>query len=392
MDRPDAPYAGAGRTLWRGYLPGVANALATRSVEPAGRRGRRWLVASSVVLVIVVLSLLPPFLAGERGMLSRTVYTVLEAAVLVVALSLHHERAEERGRNMKRTLAESAAFAVVIGVLGIVLFAGISRQFGFVTDPRFEQVPLGGKMLFGFVSSLLQCSFWALGFVFPFAAEDARLRALEAETHRLEAEKLKLETEQLRSAAELARLRSQLEPHFLFNTLNAIAGLVTKHPKEARRLLGCLGDLLRESLRDPAEIHTVHDEVAWLQRYAEILESRHGDALRFEWDVEEEARPLLVPRLLLQPLVENAVDHGALQRPGDGRVKIEIALTNEQIVCTIEDNGPGLPAGPTRDGAFGLHSVRRRLELKFPTGPGLQLDSSDRGTRAVVRLPRPEAA
>ena len=116
-------------------------------------------------------------------------------------------------------------------------------------------------MAFGLVLGVLHTGIWALAFVFPYVAEDARLRALEAD-------KLRLEAEQLKSAAELARLRSQLEPHFLLNTLNAIAGLVTEDPREARRLLACLGDLLRDSLRDGDELQPLEDEIAWLRRYA----------------------------------------------------------------------------------------------------------------------------
>lgn len=347
------------------------------------------MVASSVVIVIVVLGLLPPFLSGERGLVPRFVFFALEATVLVVTLSLHYERAERKRRDVKRSLAESALLAACLGMVWMPLFGVVMQAIGLPMDDRFAHSALAQKVAFGLFMSLFQCSFWALGFVFPFAAEDARLRALEAETHRLEAEKLKLETEQLRASAELALLRSQLEPHFLFNTLNAIAGLVTKQPKEARRLLGCLGDLLRDSLREPAEMQSLGEEIAWLQRYAEILESRHEDALRFRWEIAEEARSLLVPRLLLQPLVENAVDHGALEREGGGgEVTIRISLEDDALVCVVEDNGPGLPEGAPREGAFGLHSVRRRLALRYSGAASLTLTSSAGGTRAVVRLPK----
>jgi LytS/YehU family sensor histidine kinase len=230
---------------------------------------------------------------------------------------------------------------------------------------------------------MLHTGVWALAFVYPYVAEDARLRALEAD-------KLRIQAEQLKSAAELARLRSQLEPHFLLNTLNAIAGLVTENPREARRLIACLGDLLRDSLREGNALQPLEDEVAWLRRYAEILESRHAGTLSFEWEIAPAAKRTLVPRLLLQPLVENAVKHGALRRREGGVVRVCASVDGEagakRVVCMVEDNGPGLPDGEPRAGAFGLHSVRRRLELEFPDAV-LRMESSTSGTRSIVELP-----
>jgi sensor histidine kinase YesM len=188
-------------------------------------------------------------------------------------------------------------------------------------------------------------------------------------------------------------LRSQLEPHFLLNTLNAIAGLVTQDPREARRLIGCLGDLLRDALRDPEEMQTLDQEIAWLRRYAEILESRHSGALRFQWEIAGEAGEVLLPRLLLQPLVENAVKHGALCRSGGGQVVVRARVVDSsdgrasRVVCTVEDNGPGMTDAAPRSGAFGLRAVRRRLELRYDDAT-LRLESSPSGTRSIVELPR----
>ena len=218
---------------------------------------------------------------------------------------------------------------------------------------------------------------WALAFVYPFAVESARVRALEAQ--------------QLRSRNEVARLRAHLEPHFLLNTLNAIAGLVTEEPREARRLLVCLGDLLRDALQDPSELQPLDTQIAWLRRYAEILEARHRGFLRFRWDIAPDCGAVLLPRLLLQPLVENAVKHGALRR-GDrtGEVVVRASTKDDgTLVCVIEDNGPGVPDAEVRAGAFGLQSVRRRLELETPQPSSLRLVSSTEGTRSIVEIARP---
>ncbi len=382
----------------------MVGGAAAQIALPTVTRRRRWLAACAVVLVVLLLGTMPQLFYERPGAIPRLVYFVLEAPVVIVALSLHYERASSRDVDTTRALLGSLALSAVLCVLCTLVFYFLVRTFGIQLDEQGHHLTLPAILAFGTLSGVLQCGVWALGFVYPFAAADARLRTfeartlkLEAEKLKLEAEKLKLEAERLRGAAELATLRCQLEPHFLLNTLNAVAGLVTRKPQEARRLLGCLGDLLRDSLRDSAEMQTLGDEMTWLHRYAEILESRHGGALRFRWEVADDVRAIMVPRLLLQPLVENAVNHGALQRCGGGEVLVRIAVEPtspggaEQVVCTVSDNGPGLPDGEPRSGAFGIRSVRRRLELEYD-GASLRLESTSEGTRAVVRLPRARLA
>jgi LytS/YehU family sensor histidine kinase len=226
----------------------------------------------------------------------------------------------------------------------------------------------------GFAIGVTNFGLWALAFVFPFALEDARFRAMEAQ--------------QLRTAAELSRLRSHLEPHFLLNTLNAIAALTTEDPRAARRLLASLGDLLRDSLRDQGDMQTLGEQIDWLRQYGHILEERHAGRLAFHWTVGAGTRAALLPRLLLQPLVENAVNHGALARKNGGRVEVRTEMVEaNRLVCTVEDNGLGLPNGNARPGAFGLHSVQRRLALQYAQRASFRLESSATGTRSIVEIP-----
>ena len=231
----------------------------------------------------------------------------------------------------------------------------------------------GDVLRVGFTMGLVYFALWTLAFVLPKVAEDARVHALEAD--------------KARTQAELARLRSHLEPHFLLNTLNAIAGLVTEDPRQARELIGALGDLLRDSVTPDGEMQTLADQIEWLRRYAQILETRHAGHLAFHWEVGGGTLQALLPRLLLQPLVENAVKHGALRREGGGEITVRTELAQGQkLVCTIEDNGPGV-RNETRPGAFGLTSVRRRLALRYSDAASLRLESSPAGTRSVVELP-----
>jgi hypothetical protein len=315
------------------------------------------------------------FSGHERvRVLAHLAFVAAEMPVIAIALSATYGGAIRRSLPPVRALL---ACVFVAGALGLVFGAALFWIGQYYPNVRLHPSPepsLPRTLLYGFTYAQLQAGLWTLAFVLPFAIDDARMRALEAE--------------QLRSAAELARLRANLEPHFLLNTLNAIAGLVGEDPREARKLIACLGDLLRDALTDDDEMQALDEQIAWLQRYAAILQARHGEALRFEWRISAEVRGALLPRLLLQPLVENAVKHGALCRRGGGVVIVSatIASRPSAIVCTVEDNGPGAPDIEVRSGAFGLHAVRKRLELRY-TGATLRLESSSQGTRSIVEFP-----
>ena len=337
----------------------------------------------------VVLQTAPQFLRATQNsvVLVRFFWFSFEMMCLTAALSPSYDASQKKRSSGMEVLLRTIGVAAVVSLV-------ITCIWNLILVPYYP--PLRGdgptrtmafQITWGLVMGMLHTGVWALAFVFPYVAEDARLRAVEAD-------KFKIEAEQLKISAELSRLRSQLEPHFLLNTLNAIAGLVNENPREARRLIACLGELLRDALHDGDEMQPLEDEVAWLRRYAEILESRHAGSLTFEWDVDAATRRTLVPRLLLQPLVENAVKHGALRRTkkqeGCGHVSVSVKLDDtdgsKKVICTIEDNGPGLPEGAPRQGAFGLRSVRRRLALKFPDAT-LRMESSAAGTRSIVELP-----
>jgi sensor histidine kinase YesM len=334
-----------------------------------------------VVAAVLLLQAVSQYLSGyERArVFAHLAFIAAEMPVIALALSATYRGALRR---KLRPFHSLMACVLVAGALGVCFGAAlylIAQVYPIVLLHAGKAPTLPRSLLYGFTYAQVQAGLWTLAFVLPLAIDDARMRALEAE--------------QLRSAAELARLRANLEPHFLLNTLNAIAGLVTEDPREARKLIACLGDLLRDALRDDDEMQTVEEQIAWLRRYAAILQARHGDALRFDWKIQPEARGALLPRLLLQPLVENAVKHGALARRGGGIVTVSAETVREPpgIVCTIEDNGPGLSDAEVRSGAFGLHAVRKRLEIRY-AGATLKLECSDAGTRSVVTMPRESLA
>jgi signal transduction histidine kinase len=191
--------------------------------------------------------------------------------------------------------------------------------------------------------------------------------------------------------AELRALRAQLQPHFLFNTLNSIASLIPSNPVAAEEMTTRLADIFRYALRaSERELAPLCEELDFLRAYLDIERARFGDRLTVEERIEPGLAALSVPTLLLQPLVENAVRHGIAARPGGGRLVIVARRAGDALELAVEDDGPGFdpaaPGDPSGNG-FGLHSVRERLRaaglvdaLSIDTSPG-------RGTRVTVTLP-----
>lgn len=288
-----------------------------------------------------------------------TVSVVLQ----VVALSVGEVVARRRGWSSSLSLSLAVLVSLVFGALTTALHA----------RPDVLSATLVG--FWCMASGLGVFGLWLLLFFYPDRLSDAQTRALVAESeHR---------------KAELSRLRANLHPHFLLNTLNAVAGLVAVEPEQARRLVSALGDLLRDALQDALAMRSLGEEVQWLKRYAEIFEIRHQGAIRFEWALSPESLPCEVPHLLLQPLLENAIEHGALRRPGGGKVTVASRLDAAGVRVVVEDDGPGMRE--PRRGGLGLRIVSERLAL-VQSDATLEIDSNDQGTRVTISIPRPGVA
>ena len=169
-----------------------------------------------------------------------------------------------------------------------------------------------------------------------------------------------VEASLLAKQAQLAALRAQLNPHFLFNALNTVSSLMASDARAADEALERLGHLLRYALADDEEV-PLASEWAFTRDYLELEKLRFGERLRTEAHLDPAALRVLVPSLFLQPIVENAVRHGVGERPDGGRVVLSAAVEGERLVCRVVDDGPGAP--PASEGrGLGLRAVRRRLE------------------------------
>lgn len=192
--------------------------------------------------------------------------------------------------------------------------------------------------------------------------------------------------------SQLDVLKMQLQPHFLFNTLNSIAALMFKDVGAAHRTIVLLADLLRLSLENAAE-HEVplRDELAFLDRYLEIQRIRFRDRLQVDYRVDPDAERLLVPRLLLQPLVENSIRHGVERQVGVGEIVVRCAVDGDRLTIEIRDNGPGVRADRARNGparGIGIRNTRLRLATLYGDDYEMSIDSVE-PTGAIVRIEIP---
>lgn len=172
------------------------------------------------------------------------------------------------------------------------------------------------------------------------------------------------ELERLLANARLDNLRAQLHPHFLFNALNAISANVEARPRQARQMIEQLGDLLRLSLaHSEAQEIPLAQEMAFIDRYMKLQTVRFEDRLRVTLAPDPVVLDALVPPFILQPLVENAVHHGASQKPGPTHVEVTAWRHNGRVCLRVTDDGPGLPQDWhfDRDAGIGLSNTRERL-------------------------------
>ncbi|HEY4090488.1 MAG TPA: histidine kinase [Luteibacter sp.] len=220
------------------------------------------------------------------------------------------------------------------------------------------------------------------------------LRAIDSQ-RRLRDERLRnslLETQLVQS--QLQTLRVQLQPHFLFNTLNAISALALADPMQARLMISRLSDFLRLTLEERhAQQVPLSRELEFLECYLGIQQVRFQDRLVTQMDVAGDSMRALVPNMILQPLVENALRHGLLDKPERGTLLIVTRRDGDHLHVQIEDDGLGLPPGGARDG-IGLGNTRTRLDMLFGEQATLELSRrADGGTRVEMRFPyREEAA
>jgi signal transduction histidine kinase len=286
-----------------------------------------------------------------------------------------------------------ARIALFLGV-GLVLAIVVDQIVGFF---RFEVLFIPRRQPPVDITPFLRVRrLWFVNeyivYIAVLAAAFARDYFLRYRARREEAARLLTDTAHLQAQladARLAALRAQVNPHFLFNTLHAVSALVERDPKGVRRMIARLSELLRTTLEgaDEAEV-TLAQELVFLRRYLEIMQIRFQGRLDVDIRVPPGIENALVPNLILQPLVENALKHGIGKLEGVGHIAIAAQREDERLRLSVRDNGPGIDGVGSATEGVGLRNTRARLEQLYGADQSLLLRSPEEGGLIVeISLP-----
>ena len=287
---------------------------------------------------------------------------------------------------------------LLAALIGLLLAIGIdalieAMRSSVIQPPRRRRrpppfSPLGFRRFgdLGFVDDLM--IYFAVLFAGIARASTIRGRWRLRETARLQEHASQLQVQL--ADARLGALRAQLDPHFLFNTLNAISAMVERDPRGVRRMISRLSELLRHSLEADADELTLQRELELLDRYLDIMRVRFGERLGVVIDVSDEARQAMVPNLILQPLVENAIRYAIAPREEGGLVTVSAQREGERLVVHVRDDGPGPGANLVAPGGgVGLANARARLDELYGERQHLTLRHAEDGPGAIAEVSIP---
>ena len=301
-----------------------------------------------------------------------------------IVIGLAQRYALVPNRSIRTAAIHFAAFAIVslVAEAWFSLLQMLFNPWGYAQRPTFMDA-----WRMSFLSQILTFLIvYALIVTFIYAM-DARERMARQmmETARL--------SEEL-SRSQLAALRQQIEPHFMFNTLHSITGLVRDNQNDAAvSMIVGLSEFLRRALEDSHRLQvTLAEEVEYLQRYLDLQKVRFGERLQVDLDIPAELKRAQVPNLLLQPLVENAIKHGIARRAAGGTVRVAAAYRGGKLNLSIYNDGPDFPADvkATRTGV-GISNLRTRLRILHGNESELTLsDTATGAVEVVVSLPLKE--
>jgi sensor histidine kinase YesM len=283
----------------------------------------------------------------------------------------------EAGARRAGGLARTAYYSLVpiVGVMVGFLMAS------FIVDPSLRTWLADAETLLTMLTISLAVSL-VLSVIFFWRERDAR-NAASLATERERAER----TERQATLANLRALQAQIEPHFLFNTLANVVGLIDPDPATAKRMLETFIRFLRASLgATRRESTTLAEEGELIGAYLAVLQIRMGERLRYRIAVAPELAGFAIPPMLLQPLVENAIRHGLEPEVEGGEVTFTARREGTSVAVEIADSGVGF--APTTRGGLGLANLRERLRLLYGERGSLSIEeNAPRGTRVTVRIP-----
>jgi len=334
--------------------------------------------ARTVLAIVLIAALLGLVLALARQSgqgtfwfdLARTAAFLLWAGLLCAAV-LCRSRSWLAGKSLRASIAWS--LALTVGT--VALLSEAVYLLGRLWTTRFD-VP----------SAILPDSHWS--FVLPNVLITAVVGALALRYFYVSQQWRR--SVELEARARIHALQARIRPHFLFNSMNTIASLTRSNPAQAEQAIEDLSDLFRVSLSDARAQITLEEEVEIARTYQRIEQLRLGDRLQVRWDVGDLPPRCMVPSLLLQPLLENAIGHGIEPLPQGGIVDVRGRLDDGAIVLEVTNPKPsGRAPTPRRGHRMALDNIRQRLELAFPGRATVTVDDAE--SRYTVRLRFPHA-
>lgn len=296
-------------------------------------------------------------------------------ALLTPGLMWLTRQLRDRVASHVRSIAAHVAVFLVVHPVDLAVWSGMGALLGNPTRP-FNELLTQWLSFNALTYAIIVVGTTALDYHDAFRERGLRAARLEAQL----------------ALAQFQALRAQLHPHFLFNSLNTISALMHKDVARADRVLARLGELLRLAIDTSAKPETrLIDEMEFVQRYLDIEQVRFGDRLDVRVELPAETYDALVPTMLLQPLVENAVRHGVAPHPGPGRVEIRVERRRSHLGIIIRDTGKGFGAEALRGGhqeGVGLRTTRARLEKLYGSAHELAFANiAGGGFEARITLP-----
>jgi len=333
----------------------------------------------SILIASVPVALMLLARRGEPGQTAEPLWQVVAYgsaewypwAIVAPFIDRRVRRSRPRTRGDRaRTVAGHAALAAAFMVLHGSAVHAVMR----VTEPRAVR-PFARSVQSVLIPDAILYTAIAIG----FTVAESRRRQTEV------AERLRAEV----AEARLDALRQQLNPHFLFNTLNHIVSelrsLRSRDVEPALKMLLALSDLLRDVLRERAQLIPLRDEVRMVERYLEIERARFGDRLQAEVTFEPRALDAMVPSLILQPLLENAMRHGVSATDGTCRLGLTVRTRDDRVLLQVRDAGPGIdPARTDSAPGVGLRNTAERLKYLYGADHTFELKTLDGGGLLVA--------
>ena len=308
-----------------------------------------------------------PILWEGSSCLVATVWLVLERRA--------SKRWNEYLADPWRWFGKRLVWMPVIAVTFIVAIYSIRHGVYALTTETYEHESWPFIFFYESIKLMLFAGLW-LGIIF----------GLESFTRWREEREQLLTLQKHLAESQLAQLKAQLQPHFLFNTLNTISALMQVDVERADRLLTRLADLLRSSLQVGARNMTsLREELKLLVLYAQIMEERFTGHVTLTWNIADDALDAVMPAMLLQPVLENAFKHGVERSREPVMIRIDAKRRDDVLHVTIRNSGAMLPAAPQM--GIGLRNCRERLELVYGQRASLELAQDDDGVAASLTIP-----